>query len=445
MCVNGVCQGASNASFCNMNAFEIKLANNLRKKQLHDQQLNVQGEGSRNENLWDIRDVTDFDVEDFDVIDFDVEDEDYTEEEILEKFETFVKGHGEVKTNAKRVDIILLDLLRLIQRNDSERDEQDRIETKKSMEEFLERDKALKAPFKLLLQDFFEGDEYIESFSTPIVKSSSGRNECLFQDILLFREIIQRACEGLSRLEINNVVLTCVLMIAVGLSDDCSNRVVCLLHKKGADISYRFKGGEFVGKTLLHFPIEDPYILKYLLEQKVSPDLKDKDGNTALHCAAQRCDLENMKILLAHDADPTICNDAGKTPRNILEAHKDKVESESGLEEYRKTIIELRKKEYVGQQQKDKDGNTALHCAAQRRDFENMKMLLDYGADPTICNDAGKTPRNILEAYKVKIVNEFGSGLEDLIEIITELHRKEYARQQQAENEKLRSLGLDTL
>jgi hypothetical protein len=199
-------------------------------------------------------------------------------------------------------------------------------------------------------------DEYIGFVSTLTVESSFDRNECLFQDILFFRESIQQVCEGLSHSEIRNVVLTYVLMITVGLSDDCMERIVRLLHAQGADIFYQFKGSdEFFGKTLLHFPIEDPNILEYLLGQKVNPNLQDKDGNTALHCAAQRGDLEDIKILLAYNADPTIENQANKTPRHIFEDNKAKVESKNGLKNFIEIITELQRKEYARQQQTENE------------------------------------------------------------------------------------------
>jgi ankyrin repeat protein len=53
-----------------------------------------------------------------------------------------------------------------------------------------------------------------------------------------------------------------------------------------------------------------------------------------------------------------------------------------------------------GLDERDNLGCTALHCAAQKGHKKVVKLLLLAGADPTIMNNEGRTPRGVAKTMK---------------------------------------------
>ena len=85
----------------------------------------------------------------------------------------------------------------------------------------------------------------------------------------------------------------------------------------------------------------------------------DKFGNTPLHYAVEKRNVENINALLEAGADPTIKDAQGKLPNLNVQ---------------------------------DEKGNTPLHYAVEKRNVENINALLEAGADPTIKDAQGKLP-----------------------------------------------------
>jgi ankyrin repeat protein len=69
------------------------------------------------------------------------------------------------------------------------------------------------------------------------------------------------------------------------------------------------------GNTLLHFlPYGAAETLKFLLQQRVNVNRKNKLGCSPLHLAASAGNLEVLKLLLKSGADVNAQNDLGGTP-----------------------------------------------------------------------------------------------------------------------------------
>jgi ankyrin repeat protein len=95
----------------------------------------------------------------------------------------------------------------------------------------------------------------------------------------------------------------------------------------------------------------------YLLSTGPWPTVRDKDGETALMCAASCVSTKMLRGLLEHTAG-------------------------QGLND------------------RSSDGKTALHCAVLHEYPDNVRTLLLAGADPTIVDVLQRTPRQLAEEIK---------------------------------------------
>jgi ankyrin repeat protein len=110
------------------------------------------------------------------------------------------------------------------------------------------------------------------------------------------------------------------------------------------------------GRSLLHAVMQEgrEELVGYLLSNGLTPSMRDNRRETALMCGARSRSIRVMWRLLGHMG--------GK-----------------GLDE------------------RDNDGKTALHWAVCRYQPENVRALLVAGADPTIVDNDGETPRQCTE------------------------------------------------
>ncbi len=66
-------------------------------------------------------------------------------------------------------------------------------------------------------------------------------------------------------------------------------------------------------------------VVRLLLGNAANANLRDTDGETALHIANETSTDQSdiVKLLLAHGADIHIKNNAGKTPLKLAQDHED--------------------------------------------------------------------------------------------------------------------------
>jgi ankyrin repeat protein len=127
-------------------------------------------------------------------------------------------------------------------------------------------------------------------------------------------------------------------------------------------------------------------------------DARDMDGGTALHYAAKKGYEGVVALLLKHGAQANSRDDYNYTPLICASARGHLVVVKilahhlggQGLDE----TDDDEDDEVVYE---DQEGNTALHCAAFWGHDQVVRFLLLAGADPTIMDNAGKTPRTSVE------------------------------------------------
>ena len=65
----------------------------------------------------------------------------------------------------------------------------------------------------------------------------------------------------------------------------------------------------------------DAGVVKILLEYGADMDVKDEDGNTFLHRAAEKGHTKVVKVLLEYGADVNAENLFGETPKDVAESY----------------------------------------------------------------------------------------------------------------------------
>ena len=122
--------------------------------------------------------------------------------------------------------------------------------------------------------------------------------------------------------------------------------------------------------------IEDDLIKVLISKELTRDDLnkKDQGGNTPLHFASAYGRLEIVKFLLENKADPSLKNNEGKTALQIADTNKIYSNSPNIYINIINTLSPISKM--------DKKGNTALHFYASNGEIGKVEDLLKKGADP---------------------------------------------------------------
>jgi len=113
---------------------------------------------------------------------------------------------------------------------------------------------------------------------------------------------------------------------------------------------------------------------------------KDKFGATALHYAVAENNVDMVALLLEHDADVIVQDGDGKTALHYAIEYKLPGVAEMMLEKNPKVVGIA-----------DKFGNEPLWTAAFNAggNYELVRLLLRYGADPDHRNNVNLSPRDI--------------------------------------------------
>ncbi len=108
--------------------------------------------------------------------------------------------------------------------------------------------------------------------------------------------------------------------------------------------------------------------LTALLASGVSVNVSDRDGETALMEAADKGQLEVVKLLLRHGADVNAADDEGETALMMA--------ADDGYTEVVRVLIAAG----ANVNARDEDGETALWNAEEERHLDTARVLREAGA-----------------------------------------------------------------
>lgn len=169
------------------------------------------------------------------------------------------------------------------------------------------------------------------------------------------------------------------------------NRKVVELLTKGRPQDLHRKN--LMGETPLHLATEFGRleVAKFLLEQRVNPDIINENENTPLHIAASKGHLDFIDLLLENKANPDLQRKLdGCTPLHAaaFSGHLDVVN----------TLLD----HGVNLNALDNTGNTPLHLAAYKGYKATAESLVTAGGDLDAMNHSGQTPAMLAynEGYK---------------------------------------------
>jgi ankyrin repeat protein len=156
-----------------------------------------------------------------------------------------------------------------------------------------------------------------------------------------------------------------------------STRVLAML-ERGAEVNV--KNGD--GNTALHeATLHGHYeVVRTLLEAGADPNIQDNAGNSPLHEAAQKNRVDIAHLLIESGADLSAKDRFGNSPLH-------KVVSKGHFE---LALLLIESKADVNE--KDKVGITPLHWATSLNDRKLVRLLIEKGADLNGKNNRGYTP-----------------------------------------------------
>lgn len=163
---------------------------------------------------------------------------------------------------------------------------------------------------------------------------------------------------------------------------------------------------------------DEPEIVKLLLDNGANSNLVNNNGMTALTLAAQKAHINSVRLLLdkganinqavcAHENHKSSFTTSGSTEEGFSAlmhaAHAGYNKAHAGHEAVVRLLIEKgadvnfqSKNTTLGTFEDCVFGRTALHIALEQKHETIAQILLDAGADPTIKNEAGVSPNDLL-------------------------------------------------
>jgi len=168
-------------------------------------------------------------------------------------------------------------------------------------------------------------------------------------------------------------------------------RITKLLIERGAQLTFQ----NHYGSTILMNVIPRISLnrIKFLLDQKVDPNIVNKIGQSALSIAAGFNDFKLMRLLLKYNANIDLPSIDGSTI--LMEA----------AEKRNLKMVEFCVKNSANLNAVDSEGRTALMLAAENDHLQIVNFLMEKGADPTITTSKGETAWSLAsQKYHFKII-----------------------------------------
>ena len=187
--------------------------------------------------------------------------------------------------------------------------------------------------------------------------------------------------------DVNAIGGSCVFPLLAALYGE-HTQVAELLLQHGADVSINSTGEEAPMHRVLRWSSSVAVgAIQFLVKHGADVNVRDWDhGATPLHTASYFLDLEKMRMLLVHGADPNAEDDLGQTPLHRV------VGDLIDFDERRLDVVRLLMERGADANAPDKDHETPLHIAAHFLLFEVTWTLLKHGANPNVKNRQGKIP-----------------------------------------------------
>ncbi|KAK2713988.1 hypothetical protein QYM36_009768 [Artemia franciscana] len=161
----------------------------------------------------------------------------------------------------------------------------------------------------------------------------------------------------------------CYYKTALHCAAEEANLDICqLLVSHGAEVNFLASATQL---TPLHFAIlcDKTYVAIYLLENGVDHSLKDCFGNTALHYASEKGNLDICQLLVSHGAEVNCLTSENLTPLHLT-TFCDKT-----------CVTKYLLKKGTDPNLKNCYYKTALHCAAEKANLDICQILVSCGVE----------------------------------------------------------------
>ncbi len=168
-----------------------------------------------------------------------------------------------------------------------------------------------------------------------------------------------------------------------------------------------------------------------LVEKGAYPNVQNTNGNTILHLACLRGNVDFSKELIEKkNANPNIQNKIGLTPllmviKEYVKECGDRIFDNQYCSELYRIIELLIQNKTTDLDMQDVDGNTAFHCAVEQIGHKLsvnklIELLIKYEANPNILNNAGKAPIHMLVAQE----NNYGiEQVSKILKMLLDYHK----------------------